>query len=65
MEEIVVQVAGFMLMGGLIAFILFLAWQFNKFMNALEKRSERNEQEKMHSDGQLRSGNIGKSFHFG
>lgn len=59
------QVVGYMLFGGIIAFILFIAWQFNKFMNALERRSERKKQEKMHSDGQKRSGNIGKSFHFG
>ena len=55
MEELVVQVAGFMLMGGLIAFIIFIAWQFNKFINALEKRSYRKEQEKDllgHKDGQ-------------
>jgi flagellar biogenesis protein FliO len=47
MEELVVQVAGFMLMGGLIAFIIFIAWQFNKFINALEKRSYRKEQERL------------------
>jgi len=47
MDELVVQVAGFMLMGGLIAFIIFLAWQFNRFMNALERRSERKEREKV------------------
>jgi flagellar biogenesis protein FliO len=50
MEEIVGQVAGFMLMGGLVAFIIFLAWQFNRFMSALDKRSERKGQNKMHSD---------------
>jgi flagellar biogenesis protein FliO len=52
MEEIVGQVAGFMLMGGLVAFLIFLTWQFNRVMNGLERRSERKEQEKMHSDGQ-------------
>jgi flagellar biogenesis protein FliO len=51
MEELVVQIGGYMLMGGLIAFIIFIAWQFNRFMNALERRSDRKEQEKMHSDG--------------
>lgn len=47
MDELVVQVSGFMLMGGLVAFIIFVAWQFNRFMNALERRSERKEREKV------------------
>jgi flagellar biogenesis protein FliO len=47
MEELVVQVSGFMLMGGLVVFIIFIAWQFNRFMSALDKRSERKKREKV------------------